>query len=389
MRRPLAACLTLLGMLGAGCALADEKRRLEAIKNERAAVERRLTEKENEKKEAARRLASAERAMAAIERRLEKIAKRRAIVERELAQQERRRLELERKSSEGRVRLAQALGASPPFSPRPPFIPLLGLGKDSETARREAEAALLYAAVAERLEGLDRARDEAQATEARIRQARDELERLAHAEQAERRALENERAKRREALALVEREVENTRATLANLRAMEARLARLIARLSRSAKPARPPLASKEPPAPAEATVRPPSARERGAQPMLVPVRGEVVGRYGAPRPEGTRWKGLFYRAEEGAPVRAAAAGVVVFADWLRGYGHVAIIDHGDALMSVYGHAQTLRVSLGQKVGRGETIATAGNTGAFAETGLYFEIRHRGQAVNPKEWLGE
>lgn len=123
---------------------------------------------------------------------------------------------------------------------------------------------------------------------------------------------------------------------------------------------------------------------------LRMPVSGQVVGRFGSARAEsGAAWKGLFIRADEGAPVRAVATGRVVFAEWLRGFGNLLIIDHGDDFLSVYGNNDALQVSVGTTVTAGQTIALAGNSGGHPEPGLYFELRHRGQAFDPMKWLGE
>jgi len=123
---------------------------------------------------------------------------------------------------------------------------------------------------------------------------------------------------------------------------------------------------------------------------LRMPVSGQVVGRFGSARAEsGAAWKGLFIRADEGAPVRAVATGRVVFAEWLRGFGNLLIIDHGDDFLSVYGNNDALQVSVGTTVTAAQTIALAGNSGGHPEPGLYFELRHRGQAFDPMKWLGE
>ncbi len=121
---------------------------------------------------------------------------------------------------------------------------------------------------------------------------------------------------------------------------------------------------------------------------LHLPVRGMLVNRFGAPRPDGgPAWKGLFIRAGEGAEVRAIAPGRVVFADWLRGFGNLLIIDHGDAYLSVYGNNQSLFRQTGDTVKSGETIASVGNSGGNPESGLYFELRQQGQAIDPLKWV--
>lgn len=120
---------------------------------------------------------------------------------------------------------------------------------------------------------------------------------------------------------------------------------------------------------------------------MGAPVSGSVVARFGGRRGDGPTWKGTFIKAPEGAEVRAVAGGRVVHADWMRGFGNLIIIDHGGEYLSIYGNNQTLLKRPGDTVRAGETIASAGNTGGNEESGLYFELRHRGKAFDPAGWV--
>jgi septal ring factor EnvC (AmiA/AmiB activator) len=112
---------------------------------------------------------------------------------------------------------------------------------------------------------------------------------------------------------------------------------------------------------------------------LRLPVRGELARRPGPAR-------GVFIRAAEGEPVRAVAAGRVVYAEWMRGFGNVLIVDHGEDYFSVYGNNEALLKQAGDAVAPGEPLATVGASGGNEETGLYFELRHLGRAVDPLSW---
>ena len=90
--------------------------------------------------------------------------------------------------------------------------------------------------------------------------------------------------------------------------------------------------------------------------------------------------------AGEGDEVKAISHGRVAFADWLRGYGMVIILDHGDGYMSLYGHNQSLYKETGDWVEVGETVATVGDSGGAERSGLYFEIRRNGKPTDPVRW---
>lgn len=118
------------------------------------------------------------------------------------------------------------------------------------------------------------------------------------------------------------------------------------------------------------------------------PVRGELIGRFGAPRAEGgARWRGIFIRAREGEQVVAVAPGEVVFSDWLRGYGNLLIIEHDDDYLTIYGNNDTLLRVVGEQIAAGTPIASVGSSGGGQGSGLYFEIRHKGQPVDPMQWI--
>ena len=121
---------------------------------------------------------------------------------------------------------------------------------------------------------------------------------------------------------------------------------------------------------------------------LRLPVAGELMNRFGAPREGGgVSWKGLFIRAAQGAAVKAIAAGQVVFADWLRGFGNLIIVDHGEGYMSLYSNNESLYKQVGERVQPGDAIAAVGNSGGQPDTGLYFEMRHQSRPVNPLLWV--
>lgn len=116
------------------------------------------------------------------------------------------------------------------------------------------------------------------------------------------------------------------------------------------------------------------------------PSKGKLEHTFGQRKHGGIDWKGVLIGAKEGTNINSVHNGQVVFADWLKGYGWVIVVDHGEGFMSLYGHAQTLLRDVGDMVREGETLALVGQSGGQASSGLYFEIRHKGRAVNPVKW---
>ncbi|MCW8901604.1 MAG: peptidoglycan DD-metalloendopeptidase family protein [Gammaproteobacteria bacterium] len=117
------------------------------------------------------------------------------------------------------------------------------------------------------------------------------------------------------------------------------------------------------------------------------PVQGNVKRLFGKSRQAANlKWNGVLIPSAEGNEVKAISHGRVAYADWLRGYGMLVIIDHGEGYMTLYGYNQALYKGTGDWVEEGEVIATVGRSGGQADSGLYFEVRVKGQPSNPTKW---
>ena len=120
---------------------------------------------------------------------------------------------------------------------------------------------------------------------------------------------------------------------------------------------------------------------------LKLPVDADVIVRFGSRRQIGNlRWNGIIIGGKLGSDIHAVYTGRVVYADWMRGFGLLLIIDHGDSYLSLYGHNESLLVEEGDWVVTGQTVATMGKSGGSSKPGLYFEIRYRGRPQNPLHW---
>ncbi|MEK9771410.1 MAG: peptidoglycan DD-metalloendopeptidase family protein [Nitrosomonadales bacterium] len=118
------------------------------------------------------------------------------------------------------------------------------------------------------------------------------------------------------------------------------------------------------------------------------PVQGTIQYQFGAKRKDtGVTWKGLFYKTNEGKEVKAIADGKVAYADWLRGFGNLIILDHGEGYMSLYGYNESVLPNVNDIVKMGDQIATSGDTGGLGLTGLYFELRKNSVPFDPAKWI--
>ncbi len=223
------------------------------------------------------------------------------------------------------------------------------------------------------------------------------ITRIAKEQATQKKRLENEKRARAQVLTKVSRDIRAQQQQIRVLQNNENRLTRLIDQLTRlvQQQPQRPQRAQKpvegSKPRPRSDSVPGDSgggtfAAMRGT--LALPVRGELGGRFGSPRSDGgITWKGVFIAARNGEDVKAVAGGRVVYADWLRGFGNLLIVDHGDSYMTLYANAEALLKQVGDSIRGGDTVATVGNSGGNAESGLYFEMRHAGKPFDPLTWV--
>ncbi|HEY5896974.1 MAG TPA: peptidoglycan DD-metalloendopeptidase family protein [Burkholderiales bacterium] len=357
---------------------APSERDLQGLRARLAALQQELDAKETQRREARDALRESERAISEANRKLAGLQAEGQALRAESARLAQRRGELERALAQRRLAVARVLMARQE-SASPDIVRAVLSGDDpTDVGRRlqyvgyvsRAVAALIatYRADLAALEGLAR--------EADVK--RERLRSVEQSSRADRETILREREARRRVLARTAGEIRASRRQIGILRADEARLARLIQGLGR--------VLARVEAVPEKNSRSDLFSKLRGK--LRLPVRGELTGRFGAPRgSSGIESKGVFVRAAEGEPVRAIAAGQVVYADWMRGFGNLMIVDHGESYLSIYGNNESLLKTVGDTVAAGETVATTGSSGGNEETGLYFELRHLGRAFDPLNWV--
>ncbi len=219
---------------------------------------------------------------------------------------------------------------------------------------------------------------ELETVQVKLDQEQAELSNLLVKQSSQSSQLRNQQQERFETLRALERQIKNDQTKVSQLQQQENDLVSAIEQAELAAKRARE-RANK-----ADIELRGLTNQERK---LLVPVSGTIQHLFGKRRQGQVRWKGIIINANAGSPVGAVADGVVLYADWLKGFGLVTIVDHGKGYMSVYGRNQALLKNVGDLVNAGENISLVGNSGGQANAGLYFEIRHKGKALNPSNWL--
>jgi septal ring factor EnvC (AmiA/AmiB activator) len=271
----------------------------------------------------------------------------------------------------------------------PDFVRLALSGEDlADAARKLHYLTYVSRAAAQMIESHRSGLAEAARLKADSEDQARELAAIETRGRSDRERLLKERREHRRLLERIAGEIRNARKRIQVLLADESRLARLVREIGKV-------LAARPGAGYARVTAVPEAGTGAvtGAFSFLkgslrLPVRGELAGRFGTPRPEGgVAAKGVFIRAPEGEQVRAVGAGRVVYSDWMRGFGNLLIVDHGEAFLSIYGNNESLLKQTGDTVALGEPVATVGQSGGNEQTGLYFELRHLGRPVDPLPWV--
>ena len=385
--------------------LRELRSRIESLKND-------IASKEESRNEARDALRESERAISEANRELHGL-----VVEKQNARNELARLGAEARGIEAELGSRQdAIGRMLTlryFGGDVDYLKLMVSGQDPNQTARDLH---YYSYVSRAQAALIRT---LRANLARLREledeTRDKTEELAEIEaeqKKERDRIAREQTSRKKVLEKVSAQIREQRKQVKSLERDENRLTRLVEELGRviadqtnkarsAAKSERRADKDKAPPAGGGAASNVPvvSAADGAAElagaafaklkgSLRLPLRGELLGRFGKPRSGGgPSWKGLFIRAATGQEVRAVARGRVVFAEWMRGFGNLLILDHGEGYLTIYGNNEAVLKQVGDIVKAGDAVATTGSSGGSVESGLYFEIRHEGQPFDPMKWV--
>ncbi|PZP54450.1 MAG: peptidase M23 [Azospira oryzae] len=377
--------MAALAVLFALPAQAGPKDELSELRNRLKALYQELEQTEGSRSEAADALRASEQAISEANRRLKMLEAREREIDARLAALDAETGQIVEAIQAQRALIGRLL-LQQYRSGRQEYLRLLLNGEDpNRIARHLHYLTYLARARAERVRQLRADLDRLAALRQEGEEEREHLARVQAEQAAERQRLEKEKQERKALLARLAHQIKEQRRQIDTLKRDEARLARLVERLGKVLSGRKPSAAIRNRATPDASLDGRPFAELKGR--LRLPVPGELAHRFGSPREGGLSWKGLFIRADAGQPVKAIAAGTVVFADWLRGFGNLLILDHGQGFMSLYGFNEALLREVGDRVKGGDPVAQIGNTGGHPETGLYFEIRHEGKPLDPLEWV--
>lgn len=377
----LASRTTLAAATAAGA-----KEELRELRGKIEALQKRLADAEESKSEAADALQESERAISDANRSLRELAQQSGAVNQRLAELRAESHRGEETLKSQRALLARLLYQQYLGGRTEPLRLLLNREDPNRIARQLHYFGYISRARANFIGELRGSLARLKALAHETEQKALELAAIATEQTAQKRRLEQEKRARTQVLTRIAREIRQQQREISTLRRNENRLTRLIEQLGR--------IIARTPAPPRLRNERVPDGSGDGGAfgrlkgQLRLPVRGELGNRFGSQRSDGgLTWKGLFIAARPGEEVRAIAAGRVVFADWLRGFGNLLIIDHGGAYMSLYGNNETLYKRVGEVIQGGDAVAAVGNSGGNPDSGLYFELRHEGKPLDPLIWV--
>ncbi|SDO32820.1 murein hydrolase activator EnvC family protein [Vreelandella arcis] len=335
------------------------------------ALSERLSETDDAREGAKRELREVETELADIHQRLDQLQRERRQLNEETTQLRQHRDRLQADREDQADALGQQLAALYRLGPTPQLKLLLNQGDPAELDRMQAYLNRLTEARQQRLTDIARLDNALADTQKALAERQARLETLAEELEAESALLAEQTEARRGVVQTLDDRYGSEAARLADLNndreQAERRLREIQAELARLDEP----------------TPTTHIARTQGDLPW--PVQGNITADF--QRRDGVHYNGIVIQAAAGTSVNAVHTGRVVFADWMRGFGNLLIIDHGDQIMTLYAHLQQFNARPGQQVSRGDSIGRVGDSGGQPRNALYFEVRQSGEPINPQRWI--
>ena len=383
------ARIALFGVAGWLCvhtAYADQKQDLERLRQRISTLQQEMEKTSDSKSETADALRESERAISNSNRILYQLSKQQRQANQVLGQFRQQTSEVTHEMQEQQVLLGQLLNQQY-LGGKQEYLKLLLNNQDPNQAARELQ---YYEYIARsRAAWLDKMRGNLSKLSAVASQAQQkhlELEAMQAEQALQKKNLLRDKQSHQQVLKKIAMQLKHQRQEIGRLQRDENRLTKLLENLTQIvAEPAKAaPSQNRQP------TIEPIRITAflslKGKLPL--PVKGTISNKYGSKRPDSpVLWRGLFIKAAASQMVYAVAPGRVIYADWLRGFGNLLIIDHGQSYMSLYGNNESLLKQVGDELQGGDTIAAIGNSGGNENYGLYFELRYEGKPLDPAKWI--
>lgn len=371
--------LVLPGLLSAASSASEaelidnREAELRQLQGEISTLQSQLSGRERERQALQEQLRSAEKQIGETTRQLHTLSARQATQQQRLDQLEQLRDGQQQALAANRAALKQQLRSAYAMGRQERLKILLNQQDPAVISRVLVYYDYFNRSRAEQISRLDQALAGLRETETALRQEQERMHETRQRVLEEQRLLAREQDKRQQVLAMLDRDIASKGQVLEGHKRDARQLQELLSKLQAE-------LAN----LPIETEKHKPFKQLKGR--LKWPTRGRLATRFGDSRAGSLKWDGVVIAAGDGLEVRAVHHGRVAFADWLRGFGLLLIIDHGDGYMSLYGNNQSLFKEAGDWVEPGEPIALVGNSGGQTRPGVYFGIRYNGAPVNPKQW---
>lgn len=360
---------------------ADAEKKIEALRREIKTLSKAQREVEEKRNQEAKQLRSIDQKVAVSSRSLNKIEGAIDGQEKKLDQLETEEQRLERNLREQKEQLAVLLRSAYRLGDNSELKHLLAQDKLSEAARWLAYHRYFERERQKEIAGLSAQLEQLAAASLAVEQERRVLAQQKAQQQKAAAELSKQRQERSAAVSTLDAKYKTQQARIKALGKDEKALRGLLDKLRQAA------AKSKAPAVVGRPSSSKPASKITPKNLTGWPLTGSLLAGYGNAMPDGRKSEGLLIAAPAGAPVHAVAAGRVVYADWLKGYGMLMVIDHGRGYMSLYANNDALVKEVGESVAAGERISTVGSSGGQGRTALYFEMRLNGQPQNPNGWL--
>ncbi|MGR5342169.1 murein hydrolase activator EnvC family protein [Vibrio astriarenae] len=345
---------------------ADSKNALKGVKTEISRQQKSLSSQQQELDKLQQSLKQQELAINASEQKIRQTEQSLTNTNQKIAVLNQHITQLDQQRDEQSAQLAELLKLY--YMTQKGKAPASILGTDAEEDRISQYFQHIAKARAAAIKELEATYQELNQLKQQLSAEKNQLATLLEQQKEQRQSLANSQKQRKGTIGKIQNSISSDKVYLAELQRNETRLQ---AEIAKAAKRASVPMDG--------------LAKQKGKLPW--PVKGKVLHRYGSKQAGQIDWKGVVIDAEYGQKVNAVYPGTIVFADYLRGYGLVVLLDHGKGDMTLYGFNQTLLKKEGDKVTAGEAIALAGDTGGQSQASVYFELRRNSKTYNPSSWL--
>lgn len=372
--RGFALALYLWSCSTASWAETDSAQRLEDVQAEIQSISKSLDESKRTRAELHKQLEKQSKAVSTLSRSLHDLAQQLKQKDQELKQLEQEQQQFRQSHAKQLTALGSQLRAAY-LNSSPNYLKvLLSQHEPSKLSRSSTYFHYFHQARQQQLDGITASLKTLTHNRQTLLTAQQQQKVLYQQQQAQQQQLQQQNQQRLATAKQLDRKMNQQGARVASLREQEQALQSLLSSLAKQVKP----------------TVQSNQAFAKRKGQLPWPVNGKITTRYGSSRNLGKlTWQGIMIKAPSGREIISTAPGRVVFSDWLRGFGLLLIIDHGDKYMTLYGNNQSLLKEVGDTVNTGDLVALSGDQGIRQYTGLYFELRHQGNPTDPTKWLSK